>query len=121
MNMVQRDFKGSHFSFRAEELPVPTDLPSPTPVGGWRRAKLERGRFEKVARYGPSLKLTAKTPEKQAIPKENDPIPTIHFQVLLLLVSGRVTIATRIARWGQLIMISPRFHDLKQSISVKVV
>ena len=38
MNMVQRDFKGSHFSFRAEELPVPTDLP-----GGWRRAKWKKG------------------------------------------------------------------------------
>ncbi len=36
-------------SFWAKELPVPTDLPSPTPVGGRRRAKLKRGRFKKVA------------------------------------------------------------------------
>ena len=36
-----------------------------------------------------SLKLTLR-PRKWAIPKRNDRIPTIHFQVLLLLVSGRV-------------------------------
>ena len=37
----------------------------------------------------PSLKLTVRSC-KEATPKGNDHLPTIHFQVLLLLVSGRL-------------------------------
>ena len=37
-----------------------------------------------------SLKLTANAPENRPSQQGNDPIPTIHFQVVLLLVSGRV-------------------------------
>ena len=43
----------------------------------------------KMQNYIHPLKLTVR-PRKWAIPKGNDRIPTIHFQVLLLLVSGRV-------------------------------
>ena len=40
----------------------------------------------------PSLKLTANAPENRHVyaPKGKDHLPTIHFQVHLLLVSGRV-------------------------------
>ena len=41
----------------------------------------------------PSLKLTAKAPENRPFsPKGKACLPTIHFQVFLLLVSGRVNI-----------------------------
>ena len=38
--------------------------------------------------YMPSLKLTAKAPENRPGPKRKIHLPTIHFQVLLLLVLG---------------------------------
>ena len=42
-----------------------------------------------------SLKLTANAPENRPKPKrKRESIPTIHFQVLLLLVSGRVSPTT---------------------------
>ena len=49
-----------------------------------------------VASILPSPKRTANAPENRPGPqKGNNRIPTIHFQVLLLLVSGRVIDTTR--------------------------
>ena len=52
----------------------------------------------------PSLKLTAGTSKIGRAPKGNNRLPTIHFQELLLLVSGRVSLVFLvILRWDTLL------------------
>ena len=52
-------------------------------------AQIQESSFTKIH----SLTLTANAPENRPVAsKGNDCIPIIHFQVLLLLVSGRVMV-----------------------------